>query len=204
MFTHDPLRKIRAAQRLSVLRADGESASTERFVVRPVIAEVERKIKPRAPAAHGRPVSAVSLIRASVPCQGRFNEMPCLLTLRSNLQHQEQTGSCRTWLLSGKRKWSRIKPRCRRVYCLAGERKPLIVDGVFLNLNFPCLMNQLCNILIINFTSTALIRASEPNEREKTGCLKIRLHDGNLFSLQVDACGVWRDAIGSVMKDADS
>lgn len=44
---------------------------------------------------------------------GRFNEMPCLLSLRSVLEHHEQTGSCicRAWSLSSRRPltWNQIK-----------------------------------------------------------------------------------------------
>lgn len=48
---------------------------------------------------------------------GHFNAMPCLLSLRSVLEHQEQTGSsiCRAWSLSGRHSltWNQIKHQLR-------------------------------------------------------------------------------------------
>lgn len=114
MFTLDPARKIRNNRVTINAFKQTLSAGREWCIVCLVIAEVEKKNKASSACCTrlATLVNAVSLIRASVPCKGHFNEMPCLFTLRCVLQHQEQTGSsiCRAWLLSGRLwlKWKRI------------------------------------------------------------------------------------------------
>lgn len=87
-------------------------------------------------------------------------------------------------------KWNWIKRWHRWGYVALGLVKDDCCDPWIVYLSILICLPEwmhlvLCNILIINFCVVVLIKKKQNEHKGKTGCLKIRLHQGHLFSLQV-------------------